>query len=76
VKAMNVNISTEVTETKVISNANCKVTMLNGEITSIHVERADYVGGIEFETKFGEFEHFVQNLVDVYHAVRLEQIQQ
>ena len=48
--------------------------MLNGEITSIHVERADYVGGIEFEKKFGEFEQFVQNLVDVYHAVRLEQI--
>ena len=71
---MNVQVTTKTEVTKVIGNANCKVTMLNGEITSIHVERDDYVGGIEFEKKFGEFERFVQNCVDVYHAVRLEQI--
>ena len=71
---MNVEITERTEVTTVISNNNCKVTLLNGKITSIHVERDNYVGGIEFETKFGELEQFVQNLVDVYHATRLELI--
>jgi hypothetical protein len=71
---MNVEITEKTETTKWIGNPNCKVTMLNGQITSIHVERANYTGGIEFEKNFVEFEVFLQNCLDVFHSVQLEQI--
>jgi len=70
---VNVDITTEVTEIIVIKNDNAHVVMTNGNITGIKVHRTSVVGLLEFEN-FGEFEGFVQNCVDVYHAVRLEQI--
>ena len=70
---MNVEIKTEVTETKAIYNDNAHVSLVNGKITGIKVHRTSVVGALEF-AHFGEFEQFVQNLVDVYHSVRLEEI--
>ena len=67
---MNVNITTEVK--KVIENDSCKVTMLNGAITSIKVERAGYTGEIDFESNFVGFEEFLHNCCDVYYSVAQE----
>jgi hypothetical protein len=74
VKAMNVNISTEVTEITVIKNDNAHVTVTNGKITALKVHRTSVIGALEFE-HFGEFEGFVRNVLDVYHSVLLEKIQ-
>ena len=71
---MNVNIKTEVKETTRISNDNCTVVLVNGDISSINVNGIPFAGGIEFQKNFEQFEKFVQNCVDVYHSVRLEQV--
>jgi hypothetical protein len=71
---MNVNIKTEVTETTRISNDNCTVVLVNGDISSIKVNGIPFAGEIEFQKNFEQFEKFVENCVDVYHSVRLEQV--
>ena len=71
---MNVNIKTEVTETTRISNDNCTVVLVNGDISSIKVNGIPFAGEIEFQKNFEQFEKFVQNCVDVYHSVRLEHV--
>ena len=53
---MNVNIKTEVTETTRIGNGDCKVVVVNGEVTSITVQSEAYTGVIEFQKNFAEFE--------------------
>jgi hypothetical protein len=71
---MNVNISTEVTETTVIESDNAKVTVTNGKITEIKVYRTSVIGALEFE-HLAEFEGFVRNVLDVYHSLLLEKVQ-
>ena len=71
---MNVNIKTEVKETTRISNDNCTVVLVNGDISSIKVNGIPFAGEIEFQKNFEQFEKFVENCVDVYHSVRLEQV--
>jgi hypothetical protein len=71
---VNVEITSKTEVTTNLVNDNCKVVMVNGEVTSITVRRDGFTGTIEFEKKFAEFEKFVQNVVDVYHSVVLEQI--
>jgi hypothetical protein len=71
---MNVEITEKTEVTKVIGNHNCKVTMLNGDITAITVQGDTFVGAIEFQKNFVEFERFLQNCLDVFHTVQMEQI--
>ena len=70
---MNVDITTELTETTVIENDNAKVVVTNGKITLLKAYRTSVIGALEFE-HLAEFEGFVRNCLDVYHSVLLEKV--